>query len=179
MTFAERENRKRYAVLNPDVLAGIADDMLVQAIIDHIQDVRLTGLERGCAEEYARVEALPANLRPFITTQMLDAEVKNGGFVQWFWNSSGQFAPLVPEDLRRIGADTHAAIVARAVAIHADEKAAFDSAQNSWTPSKAFSQLAKTSKLAALDDEYYAIQVELHTLIAVYARRIAPTIHSP
>lgn len=179
MTFDEWKNRKRYGTLDPDVLGGIDTGLLAQTIVDHIEDVRLVGLERGGAQEYARVEALPENLRPFITTYMLDAEVNNGGFVQWFWNSAGRFATLVPEDLRRIGAAEHAELVARAVAIHDAEKPAFDKAQNSWTPDKAFSQLAKTSKLRELDDQYYALKIKLEPLIDAYALRVAPTIYSP
>lgn len=142
MTFDEWKNRKRYGTLDPDVLGGIDTGLLAQTIVDHIEDVRLAGLERGGAQEYARVEALP-------------------------------------ENLRRIGAAEHAELVARAVAIHDAEKPAFDKAQNSWTPDKAFSQLAKTSKLRDLDDQYYALKIKLEPLIDAYALRVAPTIYSP
>jgi len=47
----------------------------------------------------------------------LEAEVNNGGFTQFFQNSSGEHAPDTPDTLRRIGAYAAADIVDAALVL--------------------------------------------------------------
>jgi hypothetical protein len=63
--------------------------------------------EGGITEEENLVLAIEA----------LQREVNNGGYHQFFANSSGRFAPVIVDCLRRIGCETTAAITERAVAI--------------------------------------------------------------
>jgi Domain of unknown function (DUF4375) len=46
----------------------------------------------------------------------IEAQVNNGGFHQYVWNSTGRFAPQAPEALRSIGAQAIAGITDRALA---------------------------------------------------------------
>jgi hypothetical protein len=48
----------------------------------------------------------------------LDTEVRNGGFYQWFTNSSGRNTDLTLEDLLLIGAASHAALVGEAISLN-------------------------------------------------------------
>jgi hypothetical protein len=52
--------------------------------------------------------------RIFISVWQLEAEVNNGGFHQYFWNSSGNLAADTPAALEAIGAIRTAEIVERA-----------------------------------------------------------------
>ena len=47
----------------------------------------------------------------------LEAEVNNGGFSQYFLNSSGRYAPLAPDALQAIGAPHSAEIAQAALAV--------------------------------------------------------------
>jgi hypothetical protein len=51
-----------------------------------------------------------------LAVQALSREVNNGGFHQFFWNSSRQYAPVVVDTLKRIGCEEAAAITQRAIA---------------------------------------------------------------
>ena len=45
----------------------------------------------------------------------LDREVNNGGYHQFFWNSSRRFSPMIVESLRRIGRTAAASLTERAI----------------------------------------------------------------
>jgi hypothetical protein len=53
----------------------------------------------------------------FLSVWQLESEINNGGFHQYFLNSSGDVAWFAPEALERIGASKMAAIVRRANAV--------------------------------------------------------------
>jgi len=58
-------------------------------------------------------ELLSERHRVLIAVWSLMGEVDNGGFDQFYFNSSGDYAWFVPQALRLIGAETTAAIVER------------------------------------------------------------------
>ena len=60
------------------------------------------------------VEALSSAERVFLHVWNLEAEVNNGGFEQFYYNSSGDYALQTPGALREIGAARVAAIVEEA-----------------------------------------------------------------
>ena len=66
-TFEEWRNRKRYAVLTPEIAALIDNDDLVQAIVDHVEDVRLRGVDRDSADAKRIVASLPPPMRVAVT----------------------------------------------------------------------------------------------------------------
>jgi len=75
--------------------------------------------EAGLLSIAEKIEATPsASLSPaqntFKLIWKLEAEVNNGGFQQYFHNSSGRDAPNVEVALRAIGADKCADITAKA-----------------------------------------------------------------
>jgi hypothetical protein len=53
--------------------------------------------------------------RTFLCVWSLEAEVNNGGFAQFFANSSGDYASATPRALRQVGASEMAALVERAM----------------------------------------------------------------
>lgn len=68
-----------------------------------------------------------------LAVEALEREVNNGGYSQFFGNSSGEYAGIVVDALQAIGCPKTAAMTADAIAGRDDEK-----------------------KLAACDDRYYA-----------------------
>jgi len=105
--------RRKYRVLTPAVMAEIPDDRLVQAVVDHVVDFRVRG---DLAHHREIVDALPPGQRWIYAMWQTDAEVMNGGFVQFFFNGSGDFALEALEGYRRIGAAGRVSILKRAVA---------------------------------------------------------------
>jgi hypothetical protein len=78
--------RPVYATLDPQIMAAIDDEQLERAVIDFV-------LEHAKARELDEAEALD-ELDPAFShvyaTWMTEAEVFNGGFNQYFFNSSGR-----------------------------------------------------------------------------------------
>lgn len=92
-------------------MAAVPDEelwvILFQALIPRVTGTR--------DEEYAVVTSWTKGLQMLWATQLLDDEVNNGGFNQYFFNSSGQFAMEAIEGFTLIGAHERADLVRRAV----------------------------------------------------------------
>lgn len=71
-------------------------------------------------------DKLPRGLRVAHNLTSLESEVYNGGFVQYFGNSSGRFAGETLEDCRLVGAVRKAALLRRAMTLHKTGHAAIE-----------------------------------------------------
>ncbi|MBW4362816.1 DMP19 family protein, partial [Flavobacterium taihuense] len=60
------------------------------------------------------MDKLTESQKQFYYNQCLEREINNGGFNQYFFNSSGEFAHLTVESLRIIGAHITADILQKA-----------------------------------------------------------------
>jgi hypothetical protein len=78
---------------------------------------RLVALARSPEVRFWRFDydGLSLPERTFRTIWELEAEVNNGGFYQYFHNTSGRLAPEVVDALRVVGAAAMAAIVGAAI----------------------------------------------------------------
>ena len=85
----------------------------------------------------------------------LDAEVNNGGFDQYFINTGGRVADQTLQALERIGACHRAAILHEAVRIVGEGS----------IPDESISL-----ELRALDDRYFELSENVHSLLADYIR---------
>jgi Domain of unknown function (DUF4375) len=114
------------------------------------------------------VEELTPPERVFVAIWSLDADVNNGGFDQYYLNSSGDHARSAPGALRTIGADRTARIVERANAAFGPDGPPADRA-------------ARLEALPALDDEvqeqwdeldveFYAYPDDLTQLLYAYVQ---------
>jgi len=151
--------------VSKSAIEATPDDELEQLIIDEI--------ERRVGDDYDHnheiVLSMPKGFRVIYATWLLDAEVNNGGFNQFFWNSSGQFAPEALEGLRQIGAKKHEELLQRAIRIHNEEKTTIEKLKQQGTL-EAFSESYKHTKLNKLDDEYYKLPEGLGKLNVQYIR---------
>lgn len=84
---------------------------------------------------------------------VLEAEVNNGGYSQFYYNSSGQYYLHLPEALRRVGATQFADLTERANKVFEIEKTTIF--QNQSTDP--FSESDKDDPLDPLDTEFYAL----------------------
>jgi hypothetical protein len=61
-----------------------------------------------------KLEVIPEPFRGMIFVHYLDAEIRNGGLDQWYFNNYGCHAAETLKTLEEIGATQHAAIIAKA-----------------------------------------------------------------
>ena len=117
----EFENRKKYDVLNPDILEGIPDDELEQAIIDFVELKVVAEVGDDYEREYEVFTSLPKSLQAIDTTFYLEGEVYNGGLSQYLSNSIGLYVKEAVEGLKMIGAYELAQITEEAIEIEKRE----------------------------------------------------------
>lgn len=127
-------------------------------------------------DSYRIIMAQPRVLQVVYITMQLEAEVNNGGFNQYFWNSSGEFADLAPAAFLEINATKNENLAARAVKIAISEIQKMGKYREAGTL-EAFSASYKETSLGQLDDEFYKLDENLTALRAAYIRKqfsIAP-----
>jgi prepilin-type processing-associated H-X9-DG protein len=67
-----------------------------------------------------RFNELTHGQRAVYVLHWVQSEIRNGGFEQLYFNSTGRFAALAPAAARQVGADEYAAVFARANSLFAD-----------------------------------------------------------
>ncbi len=142
-------NRKIYKVLTPKIINSIPDENLEQAIFDNIYE----NIKNDFDSEFQNIKKLSKRQQSFWSTWVLEGEVNNGGFNQFYFNSSGQFAKMAETGFKTFGAEKYAELTQRANKIYAENKkrlAEFDDGSLD-----SFSESYKDNSLNKLDDEFY------------------------
>jgi len=124
-----------------DELIELAASYRIDSIVVAIEDALMSKADVSSAEEVV------------LAVEAMEREVNNGGFEQFFANSSKDFAPVLVSALERIGTSKTAEIARRAV------KAI--SATPSWTPEQyeaaaASAGEAVLEELSACDAAYFS-----------------------
>jgi hypothetical protein len=137
---AQRERRdKEYLQLDQPSLAALADGELVAAVLARARD------RIGSAWSHPKSKMSPPMWNVWVTF-FLDADVKNGGFDQYFRNSCGVFVDDAIAAFRAMNASAHADIAERAAAI-----------VRAKYPDGKIGGHARDQALSPLDDEFFAI----------------------
>jgi antitoxin component YwqK of YwqJK toxin-antitoxin module len=99
----------------------------------------------------------------------LDAQVTNGGFVQFYYNGYGPYVPTIIKGLEHIGDTEMANLVKKADKIYQKNKKLMDKAQESdLFGSDLYDRL---DEMSLLDDKYYEMNEKTMSLIESYIRK--------
>jgi len=145
--------------LTLEILSKIPDEKLEQAIVEYVE-TRIAGRDK---QERQIVAKLGPGIQALYITWWLEAEVNNGGFSQYYWNSAGQFADAAPAAFDYFGARQHAALMREANTIRGVESAAMQKFKVQGSIG-AFSASYEESKLDPLDTRYYKLTENLSAL---------------
>lgn len=156
---AEFQNRRVYRRLDASLLASIPDAEIEIAIVDYV----LTKVDGRYEHEVEIVSKLPAGIRALYVTWGVEAEVHNGGFNQYYWNSSGRFAEQAVAAFEFFSAHEHADLMREANRIRAKENAEIEKLKEKGTLD-AFSQSYEVSELGPLDERFYKLDQSLSVL---------------
>jgi hypothetical protein len=113
------------------------------------------------------IRSLASGIRAIYTTWLVDAEVNDGGFHQYFFNSSGQYAGDALAGYELLGAEEYAAIMRSAIAtfeIDRERLAAFEA-----DDPEVFAESPAHSALRDVDQRYYALGDRIYHAWAVFA----------
>jgi hypothetical protein len=147
------EARPRYGALDPAILAAIPDDRLEQAVIDFVLEFRAAPDQR-CV---ALLGSLPPGFAAVYTTWWLDAEIANGGFHQYFWNTAGAYVDLVRDALPRLQAPEHLHAFDQAVHLAGVQSKPDLSGMTPRAELAAFSASARAGAFDHLDSRWHAL----------------------
>lgn len=155
----EFNRRIIYKSLDPTVLVSLSDDKLEQAIVDYVT----TKLEGKHDKEQVIIGKLPIGARALWLTWIVDGEVNNGGFNQYYWNTEGRFADEAVDAFRFFSATEHALLMEEANRLRAKERERIKKFEDRGTL-EAFSESYEETKLGALDDRFYSLKEDLSAL---------------
>lgn len=165
----EFKNRRIYSELNQSIIAGIADNRLEQAVIDFIYEK----IGEDYEQSFDIITGLPWVYPVVYSTWVLEGEVSNGGFNQYFWNSSGEFAEVAATGFKALGVPDRAEIVQKAIVIASNEFPEMKKFYEVGTL-EAFSKSYEVSSLDELDAEFYECQGDLSEVRIRFIREHAP-----
>ena len=125
----------------------------------------IVALDQYIAEkcEYGdKMEVLNVDQRVFYITQALEMEVNNGGFAQFFFNSSGGFANELVFSFKKIGAMKTAEICKKAISIYGDKVPTDrDERENVLTPDDENEEERIEEVLNECDDAFFEYEDDL------------------
>ena len=109
------------------------------------------------------IEQLSEQERTFYMTQILQQEVNNGGFAQFFYNSAGDFSNEIVEAFEKIGAAKTAAICKRALSVFPGPVPTDRSMREKWLDDLDCDEIWETC-----DDAFYDCEEDLAVLTYEY-----------
>ena len=147
---ANARPRPRIESLDEETVRALAEEDIEVAVIEFVERKLQASKERREA-----LHSLSRGLQVFYLSFIVEAEVMNGGFNQFFWNSSSEYAELVAPALRQLGDAEAASIFEQAFAIANSE---FEAAARLRHPGtlEAFSESYRHTRLNEFDSHFCA-----------------------
>jgi hypothetical protein len=166
-SFDEFNKRKLYKTMTVAIIDSTGDDKLLQTIFDNLCEQ----FPQDYTKEFSTVTNFSKFRQAIYIIWQLEAEVNNGGFNQFYSNSSGQFANMIPVALQMIGAPKFSNLVERANAIYQRDYDKITKHQDGSI--EGFSKSYDDNPLNSLDTEFYDLYKEedLHKLQVDFIRR--------
>ena len=144
-------NRPIYKELTVENIDTISDENLLQAVFDNLSEK----LPQDYDKEYETVMSWNESRKAIYVIWALEAEVNNGGFNQFYFNSSGQFYKELPKALRLVGANGFAYLTLRANNLYEKENEKITKNQDGTL--EGFSKSYEDNPLNKLDSEFYEL----------------------
>lgn len=104
------KNRPIHKKLTSQIIDTTSDEDLLYLVFENLAEKRPTNYKK----EYKTVMSWNNSRQAIYMIWMLEAEVNNGGYNQFYFNSSGQFYKHLPEVLELVGANKFADLTKRA-----------------------------------------------------------------
>jgi len=145
------KNRPVYKDLTKEILNSTSDEQLEQTIFDNISQIIGTDYEN----ELDKVQKLTDGQKAIYSTWLVEGEVNNGGFNQFYFNSSGSFAEMAVNGFEVIGAKKFAGIMKRANELYKSIKDELEKHNDGTLES--FSESYEDNPLNDLDTEFYKL----------------------
>lgn len=150
-SFDKFKNRPIHKNLTVQIIDTTSNDELLQVVFDNLTEK----MPKDYTKEYERVLTLTKSQQAIYMTWILEAEVNNGGFNQFYSNSSGQYAKLLPDALKLIGANKLADLTLNANKIYEQENDKITKHQDGTL--EGFSKSYDDNPLNDFDHKFYEL----------------------
>ncbi|WP_228520557.1 DUF4375 domain-containing protein [Flavobacterium sp. CSZ] len=147
----EFNNRKIYTKLTEELLDNTSDDKLLQLVFDNLSQKNSEHYEN----EFANVMSWNKSKQAIYIIWVLESEVNNGGYNQFYFNSSGQFYKYLPDALKLVGANKYSELTKRANETFEKENPKITQHQDGTI--EGFSKSYEDNPLNKFDDEFYKL----------------------
>lgn len=144
-------NRPIYKELTTEIIDSIDDNDLEQVVIDNIYEQ----VGNNYKKEFSNVQKLTKGQQAMFAVWWVEAEVNNGGFNQFYFNPSGQYAEMAEDGFQLFGASKFANLMRRANKVYAENRERLEEFDDGTMES--FSESYKDNPLNALDEEFYEL----------------------
>jgi hypothetical protein len=171
--------------LTENELRAVPDKDLVQKVIDSV--LAYVGEPSSDEDDYALVRQTPKSAHFFWAMRLLESEVNNGGFEQYFWNPSCTLADVAGEGYAVIGAERYSEFLQRATTIVGNRS--WQERRHEFSGDWRSYKRASPPALNALDNEFYAaksgdpdsggMDENLYQLKVEYIRKNADSLCGP
>ncbi|MDJ1470172.1 DMP19 family protein [Xanthocytophaga flava] len=154
--------RSIYEKLTIQILSSTPDTILEQTVIDNLH----TKIGPNFSDEYEAITKLSEGRQAIYTTFYLENEILNGGFNQYFYNSTGSFAKLAYKGLFRIGAINLSVLMSEAINIYTKKDQNITKDQTRTI--EGFTIYSEANSLTDLDEKFYSlIKVENLSILRI------------
>lgn len=148
------KKRPVYSKLTKEIIDSMSDDMLVYSVFQTLARV----IEESGKEDFEAVSALNVGQRALFSVWCVDSQVHNGGFNQFYFNSSGPFAEMAVEGFKTFGAMRCATLMEKANILFSSIKGDLEKFNDGTLES--FSKSYENNPLNELDREFYVLWKE-------------------
>jgi len=145
------KNRPIHKELTEKIIDTTSDENLLEVVFDNLSEKLPADYEK----EYEMVISWNKARQAIYMIWALEAEVHNGGYNQFYFNSSGQFYKDLPDALKLVGADKFADLTKRANETFEKENPKITQHQDGTL--EGFSKSYDDNPLNKFDDEFYAL----------------------
>jgi Domain of unknown function (DUF4375) len=167
-TSKENIQRSREQILlTNSIIDSTSDDEILFTIFENLN----SKLPNDYNKEYESVMLWTKPRQSIYLIWLLEAEVNNGGYNQFYFNSSGQYYKLLPGALKLIGADKFAELTERANSVFEKENNKIKQHQDGTI--EGFSKSYDDNPLNKFDAEFYLLyeREDLQKLQIDYIRK--------
>jgi len=145
------KNRPIQNKITEQIIDTTSDGNLLQVVFDNLSERQPKDYEK----EYETVMSWNKSRQAIYMIWVLEAEVNNGGYNQFYFNSSGQFYKHLPDALKFVGARKFADLTLRANSIFEKENPKITQHQDGTL--EGFSKSYEDNPLNKFDDEFYKL----------------------
>jgi hypothetical protein len=161
------KNRPIHKELTEQIIDKTSDDNLLQVVFDNLTEKQPADYKK----EYETVMSWNKSRQAIYMIWALEAEVNNGGYNQFYFNSSGQFYKRLPDVLKLVGANKFADLTKRANETFEKENPKITQHQDGTL--EGVSKSYDDNPLNKYDDEFYDLYKteNLHQFQVDYIRK--------